>query len=141
MPALVSPPYQLAVCGDIPLDEACRSIHEAGEQSRSGSHYQQSALDGTGCGVRTPSSPRARHHDLLDHPLRRIGQLPRRPCSRPDVPRQRTGQGDSRGGVGRQSKRPNQAGKEPENQDTSPKHAAKKPYSHTGLEILDRTLA
>ncbi len=141
MPALMPPPYQLAMCGDIPLDEACRSIHEAGEQFRSGSHYQQSALDGTGCSVRTPCSRRARHQDLCDHPLSLTGQLHRRPCSRLDVPRQQTGQGDSRGSVGRQPKRPNQAGKEPEDEDASPKHAAKKAYSHTGLEILDRALA
>jgi hypothetical protein len=141
MPALVPPPYQLAVCGDIPLDEAGRSIHEAGEESRSGSHCHQSALDGTGCGVRRPPSRCARHQDLRVHPLSLNGELHRRPCGRSDVPRQQTGWGDSRGGVGRQSKRPNQAGKEPENQDASPKHAAKRPYSHTGLEILDRTLA
>jgi hypothetical protein len=137
MPELMPPPYQLAVCGDIPLDEARRSIHEAGEQSRSGSHYQQSALDGTGCSVRKPPSGCARHHDLRDHLLSPTGQLHRRPCS-PDVPRQQTGQGDSRGGVGRQPKRPSQAGKEPEDEDASPKHAAKAAYSRTGLEILDR---
>lgn len=139
MPASVPP--QRAMGGDISSDEACRSIHEASEQSRSRSYEQKSALDGAGRGPGDAplSRPRGTCRRSVRDQLPSTGQLhwrPRRGCS--DVPRRETPRGDS-DGVGRQPNRGNRDCKEPEGEDCLREHAAQRECSSRNAASLDPT--